>query len=194
MTDPPEAKKPKLSGEEFLQLKEELRERKKKLNQIPRLRLLAVGESASLTVNVNDEDRIPIFLSDIQHLLLYSMLGHHSPYLPERWCKLDKYNKVSHTVVLVIEGLSVKHYSSNESKFEYLKSKLEYKLELVTPTLYGGSVVEELAAIPLTGTQKAHLIKKFGSLDQVIQNNGDVIRLFRKIFPMQPRMYTTFMK
>lgn len=75
-------------------MKQELRERKKKLKTIPRFHLKVAGESASLTINVKSENRIPIFLSDIQHLLLYSLHGHHSPYVPARWCHLEKYNRV----------------------------------------------------------------------------------------------------
>lgn len=78
---------------QYASLKEELRKRKKKLQAIPRLTLKAVGENATLDVK-NVGKRIPIFLSDVQHLLLYSLLGHHSPYLPARWCQLEKYNKV----------------------------------------------------------------------------------------------------
>lgn len=78
---------------QYARLKEELRKRKKRLQAIPRLTLKAVGENATLDVQ-NMKKRIPIFLSDIQHLLLYSLLGHHSPYLPARWCQLEKYNKV----------------------------------------------------------------------------------------------------
>ncbi|XP_001607810.2 RNA exonuclease 5 [Nasonia vitripennis] len=186
MSDEPLTKKPKLSGEEFAQLKEKLKERKKRLTAIPRIRLLAVGESASLCDTISEEDRIPIFLGDVQRLLVYSMLGHHAPYSPERWIKLDKYNKVSHTVVFIVEGLSINHYVTNESAFKHLTSNLEHKLELITPSSYGGSVVDELAAVPLTGTQKAKLLKKFGSMEEAMKSSGDIIKLFRTIFPMQP--------
>lgn len=49
---------------------------------IPRFRLKGMGNCASLTVK--EEERTPLFLTDIQHLLMYSMLGHHSPYHPSR--------------------------------------------------------------------------------------------------------------
>lgn len=84
--------------DEYIKLKQELRKRKKKLQAIPRINLKAVGENATLDI-ANMKSRIPIFLSDIQHLLLYSLLGHHSPYLPARWCQLEKYNKVIVTVL-----------------------------------------------------------------------------------------------
>lgn len=177
-------KKPRLSGDEYLKLKQELRERKKKLKTIPRFHLKVAGESASLTINVKSENRVPIFLSDIQHLLLYSLHGHHSPYVPARWCHLEKYNRVTHTVVLVVEGLSLYHFMAYESMFPHITSKLEHRVEVVTPTAYGGSVIEDLAAVPITGIQSDKLLKQYGSLEAALQNNSDVIKLLRTVFPM----------
>lgn len=84
----------RLSGEDYAKLKQELREQKLRLKSIPRFTLKNVGDNASINNDVKGEDRIPIFLSDVQHLLMYSLLGHHSPYVPARWCSLEKYNKV----------------------------------------------------------------------------------------------------
>ncbi|XP_071574836.1 uncharacterized protein Rexo5 isoform X1 [Temnothorax nylanderi] len=177
-------KKPRLSdSKQYANLKEELRKRKKRLQAIPRLTLKAVGENATLDIR-NMEKRIPIFLSDIQHLLLYSLLGHHSPYLPARWCQLEKYNKISHTVVFVLEGLSSYHYVAYESMFPHIVSNLKHRLEVITPTVYGASITEELAAVPLTGTQSDKLIKQYGSLETALQTNGNVIKLLRSVFPM----------
>ncbi|CAD1480429.1 unnamed protein product [Heterotrigona itama] len=177
-------KKPRLSGDDYLKLKQKLRERKKKLKTMPRFRLKTVGENASLTINVKSENRIPIFFSDIQHLLLYSLCGHHSPYMPTRWCHLEKYNRITHTVVLVIEGLSLYHFMAYESMFPYIRSKLKHRVEVVTPAAYGGSVIEELAAVPITGIQSDKLRKEYGSLEAALHNNGDVIKLLRIVFPM----------
>ncbi|KAL0108511.1 hypothetical protein PUN28_015210 [Cardiocondyla obscurior] len=152
-------KKPRLSDEQYASLKQELRKRKKRLQAIPRLTLKAVGENATLNVQ-NIGKRIPIFLSDIQHLLLYSLLGHHSPYLPARWCQLEKYNKISHTVVFVLEGLSSYHYVAYENLFPHIANNLKHRLEVITPAVYGASITEELAAVPLTGTQSDRLIKR----------------------------------
>ncbi|CAK9796798.1 RNA exonuclease 5 [Anthophora quadrimaculata] len=183
-------KKPRLSGDEYLKLKQELRERKKKLKTIPRFHLKAAGKSASLSINVKSEDRIPIFLSDVQHLLLYSLHGHHSPYMPTRWCQLEKYNRVTHTVALVVEGLSLYHFIAYESMFSHITSKLEHRVEVVTPTAYGGSVIEDLAAVPITGIQSDKLIKQYGSLETALQNTGDVIKILRAVFPIHPSALT----
>lgn len=184
-------KKPRLSGEDYAKLKQELRERKKILKAIPRFQLKPVGENASLNTNSKSTDRIPLFLSDIQHLLLYSLLGHHSPYLPARWCHLEKYNKISHTVVLVVEGLSLYHFMAYESIFSHIKNNLEFCLEVVTPAAYGGSVIEELAAVPLTGTQSEKLIKQYGSLEIALQSTCDVIKLLKTVFPVHKSIITS---
>ena len=72
--------KPKLEGEEYEQLKKRLRERKKALSCQPLFRLKPVGQDASLSLS----KRIPLFMSDIQHLLLYCMVGDRAPYQPHR--------------------------------------------------------------------------------------------------------------
>ncbi|EFN88019.1 hypothetical protein EAI_05841 [Harpegnathos saltator] len=176
---------PRLNGEEYAILKQELRERKKRLTTIPRLTLKAGGENATLEASKVGK-RIPIFLSDVQHLLLYSLLGNYSPYLPSRWCQLEKHNKVSHTVVFVIEGLSLYHFVAHESMFPHITNNLKYQLEVVTPAIYGASIIEELAAVPLTGTQSSKLIKQYGSLETALQTTGNVIRLLKTIFPVCP--------
>lgn len=51
------------------------------------------------------------------------------------------------------------HYLSHESLFSNMTSLLDFRLEMVTPAAYGGSVIEELAAVPLTGTQCDRLVK-----------------------------------
>uniref|UniRef100_A0A0C9RIP5 REXON_0 protein n=1 Tax=Fopius arisanus TaxID=64838 RepID=A0A0C9RIP5_9HYME len=178
-------KKPRLAGEEYAKLKQELRERKKVLKNIPRFRLKAVGENASLNNAIKHDERIPIFLADVQHLLMYSLLGHHSPFSPARWCHLEKFNKVSHTVVFIVEGLSMYHFHSHESIFTHIGNNLEHRLELVTPAAYGGSVIEELAAVPLTGTQSNGLIQQFGSLEAAMQSTGDLVKLLKVVFPMR---------
>lgn len=47
-----------------------------------------------------------------------------------------------------------------ESVFSHITSKLEHRVEVLTPTAYGGSVIEDLAAVPMTGIQSDRLIKR----------------------------------
>ncbi|CAB0033413.1 unnamed protein product [Trichogramma brassicae] len=172
MCDPPKAKKPKLEGATFLELKEKLRRKKKILIAIPRLQLLPAGLSASLSINPKDDDRIPIFLSDVQNLLMYSIAGTSSPYVPERWCKVEKFNRISHTVVLIVEGLHLNHYKANEKILHTLKSCMDHKLELVTPATFNGSIAGEIIAVPLTGAHRKSLIKCYGSLEAAVESKN----------------------
>ncbi|XP_020297543.1 putative RNA exonuclease NEF-sp isoform X2 [Pseudomyrmex gracilis] len=176
---------PKLSdSEEYAKLKQELRKRKKRLQGIPRLTLKAVGENATLDCKKIGE-KIPIFLSDVQHLLLYSLLGHHSPYLPTRWCQLEKYNKISQIVIFVVEGLSAYHFVAYESLFSNIANNFKYHLEVVTPVVYGASITEELVAVPITGTQCDKLLRRYSSLETALQSSGNVIKLLKSAFPVQ---------
>lgn len=174
-----------LTGDEYLQLKKELRDRKNRLKNLSYFKLKSVGDSAC--ISVSPEDRTPLFLSDVQHLLLYSMLGNHSPYNPQRWCYLERYSKLCHAVVLVLENLSLYHYTANNGHFPNLNQLFENKLEVVTPSVYRGDLVEEIAAVPLTSTQKDKLIKEYGSLDEALQSSK-VFSMLKAVFPVQMRV------
>ncbi|XP_015183001.1 PREDICTED: RNA exonuclease 1 isoform X2 [Polistes dominula] len=182
-------KKPRLSEEEYLKLKQELKERKKLLKARPRLQLKPIGGNACLVSYSSDVERVPLLFSDIQNLLLYSILGHHSPCTTMRWCQLEKYNKITHTIVFVVEGLTEYHFMSYESVFSSITSNLEFRLEVFTPSSYGSTIIEELIAVPLSRTQSDKLIKQFGSLDTAFQNGTDMIRLMKAVFPVNIPMF-----
>lgn len=75
-------KKEVLSGDALTELRKKLRERKKKLQTIPDFQLKAVGHSASLAIPV--DLRTPLLMRDLQHLLLYALLGTKAPVEPSR--------------------------------------------------------------------------------------------------------------
>lgn len=60
----------------------------------------------------------------------------------------------------MLEGLSLYHYVAYESMFPHIVNNLKHRLEVITPAVYGASITEELAAVPLTGTQSDKLIKR----------------------------------
>lgn len=114
----------------------------------PTFRLREFGEAANITVEM--ENRIPLFLADIQHLIMYSQLGPYAPYTPARWCQLEKYTKLISTNVLIIENLSAYDYISNENSFPCLSNNTQYKLEVVSPATYKTDFVKDLLMVPLT--------------------------------------------
>lgn len=138
-------------GEDFLHLKKQLRETTQKMRLQPTFRLREFGEAASIAVEM--DNRIPLFLTDIQHLLMYSQLGPHAPYTPARWCQLEKFTKLIHTNLLIIENLSAYDYLSNENSFQFLSNNTQYKLEIVNPNTYKTDSVKNLLMVPLTSKE-----------------------------------------
>ncbi|KAM7356008.1 RNA exonuclease 5 isoform 1-T6 [Cochliomyia hominivorax] len=179
-----------LSEEQYKLLKKELRDRKRQLENIPYLRLREFGQRALLTVK--DDERTPIFLTDIQHLVMSSLLGKKSPCTPDRWCFFDKPQHLSHTVVVCLEGLSLYHYLSNESKFEKINQIFDTKLEVILPSSKRNDgesmiMIEELTQVPLTNAQAHELIDKHGSLEAAIELNKDPTLLINGIFPVEEK-------
>jgi hypothetical protein len=61
-------------------------------------------------------------------------------------------------VVVLIEGLSLYDFQAHESLLPAVADIFMHRVEVITPLAYNGSLVEELAAVPLTGTQKHKLL------------------------------------
>ena len=75
-------KKPYLHGEEYEALKKRLKERKKALQAIPQFTLKSVGHEAE--ISMHESYRTPLFMKDLQHLLLYALMGTKAPVEPSR--------------------------------------------------------------------------------------------------------------
>ncbi|XP_076275568.1 RNA exonuclease 5 isoform X2 [Rhynchophorus ferrugineus] len=173
--------KPTLEGTEYLELKKRLREKTMCIKQVGDMDL-DIGHNASLKVDMNS--RCPLFLSDIQHLILYSQVGVHSPYSPARWCSLEKYNRLANVTILIIENISLYHYEAFESQFEFLKTNFPHKIEIVCPFSYNNDIVQELSMVPLSATQMKKLINEHGSLDEATKACGEVFNTVNNFFPV----------
>ncbi|XP_055845045.1 RNA exonuclease 5 [Episyrphus balteatus] len=187
--DGSEAKKLNLTQEQYVQLKKELKERKRELENVPKFRLRPAGYSASL--EVPQESRTPIFLTDVQHLLMSALIGKKSPCSPDRWCYLEKPLRLSHTLILVLDGVSLYHYLSNEDKFIETKKIFESKLEVVLPVRGENHIIQDLATAPLTNVQTEELIAKYGSLEAAIEMTKDPTLLVKSMFPIDPEEEAT---
>lgn len=113
-----------------------------------------------------------------------ALLGNSSPFKPDRWCVLEKINKITHSVVLVIEGLSGFTFSANESLFLKTKSIFEHQLEVVLPKYERGKIIQELSFVPLTQSYKENLIRKFGSLEAAVNLTKDHHLISKSVFPI----------
>ncbi|KAH8266046.1 hypothetical protein KR038_001381 [Drosophila bunnanda] len=171
-----------LSQEQYKSLAVELRRRKRQLEDVPGLRLREMGQRASL--ETPQQARTPIFLTDIQHLLMSALIGQKSPCRPDRWCSVEKWLSLSHSVVVILEGLSLYHYLSNETQFEATKRIFNTKLEMLLPPQDEGQIIDEIAQIPLTNIQAKRLIDEHGSLESALEMNKDPTLFVKTIFPI----------
>ncbi|KAH8342488.1 hypothetical protein KR059_009877 [Drosophila kikkawai] len=172
-----------LSQEQYKTLAVELRRRKRQLEDVPGLRLREMGQRASL--ETPQHARTPIFLTDIQHLLMSALIGQKSPCRPDRWCSVEKWLSLSHSVVVILEGLSLYHYLSNESQFEATNRIFNTKLEMLLPPQDEGQIIDEIAKIPLTNIQAKQLIDEHGSLESAVELNKDPTLFVKNIFPIE---------
>lgn len=72
---------------------------------------------------------------------------------------IQKHNNLTHIVVLIVEGLSVNDLLLNEHLFPKLTSSFPDRVEVLAPTHYGSEISQELAAVPLSVTQKDKLLR-----------------------------------
>lgn len=171
-----------ITNAEYTSMKVSLHERKRNTKHGPKLRMKLFGDSASLEVDA--DNRLPIFLTDIQHLIMATMLGRESPCRPFRWCHVERSNKVSHTVVLVLEGCSLSQFNQNEAVFKESSKLFDNKLEVVMPH-HSNDVVEELVTVSLTESQSEELIEKYGSLEAAVDATKNQMLLVKSVFPMK---------
>lgn len=151
-------------------------------NHIPNFRLKCAGVIASLSTP--NSERIPLMLTDVQHLLLHSLLGNLNLTQPPRWYVLDKCGRISQTMCIVLEGISIKHLETYSHEMVHLHNIFNDFIEVVTPSLYGGSLVQELALVPLSETEKESLIQKYGSMNLALEVRKDLMVMMRAVFPI----------
>ncbi|XP_028165629.1 RNA exonuclease 5 [Ostrinia furnacalis] len=188
--DCPDVKKRRLNKdqEESSQDKVTLRRKapekpvKNKKKHISKFRFKTTGESASLLTPSNE--RIPLMLTDVQHLLLHSLLGNLNLSQPPRWYVLEKCNQISQTTCLILEGISIQHWEKNNNELENTKKRFNNVVEILTPSIYNGSLVQELALVPLSETDKEGIILKYGSMNLALEARKDLMVMMKAVFPI----------
>ena len=172
-----------ITDEQYKEMKKDLAMKRNSLRNMPKFRLKSYGDKASLATHPSL--RQPLMLDDIQYLLMYALLAGSSPFKPDRWCVFEKVGKISHTVILVVEGLSSYSFMSNESRFVKTKSIFEHQLEVVLPKCTKNRIIEELCFIPLTQAHKEKLIKEYGSLEAAVHLNKEHHLIAKTVFPVE---------
>lgn len=173
----PGVKKAKLEDADYRVLKAEVNQRRDRMRNIPRLRLKEVGEEALM--KTKPEDRIPLLLDDIQALLMYTLLRTDSPTNPSRWTAVEKSAKLTHTTVLLVEGLTSDDFTEFEADFKECKKIFQNILQVVIPS---ERLVDELACVPLSDTHKDILLAEYGSLEAAMLTSKDNLLIKRSIF------------
>uniref|UniRef100_A0A0K8S9A1 Exonuclease domain-containing protein n=2 Tax=Lygus hesperus TaxID=30085 RepID=A0A0K8S9A1_LYGHE len=147
---------------------------------VPKVILLNNGNLSSL--RLEDEERTPLMLNDIQHFLMYSLHSHHTPGSIPSWVSLKFPSKISKVVCVIVDGVSMSDYLLQEDQLPALKS-FQFQMEVITPYAYGGEFSKEFWTVPLSRTQRAKLIKKFGSLEKA-NLKGEAFESLKKLYPI----------
>ncbi|XP_065224759.1 RNA exonuclease 5 isoform X2 [Planococcus citri] len=174
-----------LAEMEYAALKSDLRLRKMYLTRMPRIRVRDDGMKA--TIDLASENKIPLFMKDVQHMLAYFLFG---PYLKPynsspRWCLIEKFNKIENVNLIVAEGLSIDDYLENESSFKFLNKHFSVKVEVISSYTYDGDVISDLSAVCISDNDRASLLHKFGTEEEILAKEENVFRLFKPAFPVK---------
>ncbi|XP_072947380.1 RNA exonuclease 5 [Epargyreus clarus] len=148
----------------------------------PKFRLKTTGDAASLSTA--KDERVPLLLTDIQHLLLHSLLGNLNVSQPPRWYVLERCNNITQTTILVIEGISIKQWEKYQKETLFIVKTFEDFVETLTPSVYGGSLVKELALVALSETEKESIIQKYGSMNLALEVRKDLMVMMKAVFPI----------
>ena len=159
-------KKQKMEGQEYDDLLKRLKEKKERNKLIPHFKLKSIGEDASIG-DKKDETR-PLCMRDLQGLLLYALLGTKAPVEPSRWCKFERWNKITHINCLVIDGVGTGDLIESE-KFSSVMEIFPNRLEFISPLKYNSSIVDDLSVLPLSVKMQKEIKKYFGSHRKGIQ-------------------------
>ncbi|KAL8601520.1 hypothetical protein ACOMHN_000462 [Nucella lapillus] len=99
------------------------------------------------------EERLPpVFIVDLQHLLLLALLKNFSFWTP-RWCRLMRPRKLSSVVLVVVKGVSIRDLEQHPDSFPFLTKDFLSCVEMVNPVQYHSSVEEDICRVPLLISQ-----------------------------------------
>ena len=97
---------------------------------------------------------------------------------------------------MVLEGLDVKQFSTWKTKYDKFSKEVAsifpFQLEFISPSVYEGSVADDLSILPLSANQQEKLKAKYGRIELALDHNdgkqgwkmGDYFKVLRSVFPM----------
>ncbi|RUS79864.1 hypothetical protein EGW08_012390 [Elysia chlorotica] len=171
---------PTNSSDPVEEMKAIIRARKKAMMQKPKV-FKTLEEMVPFRAMPNEsiqEDEIPpLYVMDLQQLVLYGIQGNRASYKP-RWCKILRVARVSSVVLLMVDNLSYDDYIENKEHFRFLSNSFEDPVEMVCPMQYGHSVEDELLHVPLSVSQlkKANVKVPVNIHNSVVAKIGQPVR------------------
>lgn len=107
----------------------------------------------------------------------------------------EKMNRLSKTIVFVIEGISSSDYLLNESSYPILKNNFPLKVQVLMPNAYEGNLLEELTHVPLCPSTQKKLIEEYKTIDSTLKNNLHIrYQVLKALFPIEPLRYNEKVK
>ena len=97
---------------------------------------------------------------------------------------------------MVVQGLSIHEFTSWKSQNEKFSKEIgaifSAQLEFISPSVYDGTVADDLSILPLSTNQKGKLKAKYGSIELALNHgngkicwkNGEYFKVLRSVFPM----------
>ncbi|KAJ1529229.1 hypothetical protein ONE63_006032 [Megalurothrips usitatus] len=181
------SERPTLSEDQKEELRRLLKERRKMLKRVPRFQLGDVGMQAELTTSATE--RVPIFCSDLQNLLLHSLFPLNYPAARARWFSMDRVGSLKSVQILFIEGAGISDYLKSEEQLTALSdSNFKSRLEVIMPAVYGGDTIEEFCLVPLSRIQGIKLTQGFPSLEEAVKTSKyQLYKVLRTYFPIKTK-------
>ncbi|XP_048764666.2 RNA exonuclease 5-like isoform X2 [Ostrea edulis] len=151
-----------MAEEELLKLRQALRERQKAAMEKPKVFLtleeLARENVSHFETDLKEEEIPPLFISDVQSLILFAVQGSACRMKP-RWCRLLRCTKVTSIVVMVMNGVSNIELEKYPNSFPTIRNAFQTHIEVVNPSQYAKSVPTELFCV-LPPRQQRTLVAK----------------------------------
>ncbi|KAK0051025.1 RNA exonuclease 1 [Biomphalaria pfeifferi] len=137
------------------EMRNAMRERQKKSMQKPKVFLTLENTVAFRPLPeepINKDELPPLYVMDLQQLLLNGIQGNMASYKP-RWCKILRVGKVSSVILILVEGLSYSDYIENKHFFPYITETFPDYVEMISPAQYSQTIDSELYNVPLSVSQ-----------------------------------------
>lgn len=110
----------------------------------------------------------PLFMMDLQHLLLFSLMKNLSSFMP-RWCKLLRPAKISSVVLATLSDVSIEDFQKHPECFPFIKEQFPTYVEMVTPAQYGSSLDLDVYGVPLSISQMKKYTRRPELREKVIR-------------------------